>query len=90
MVTPGAKCPTRADAPTVAKYTVQCLKRTVPAAMPGIVFLSGGQTELDATKNLNEMNKITGNPWKLSFSYSRAIQASVLDAWKVVNMSHTV
>ena len=67
--------------------------------MPGVVFLSGGQTELgtflfplknppdtkcsDATKNLNEMNKIPGNPWKLSFSYSRAIQASVLDAWKV-------
>jgi len=85
MVTPGAKCPNRADAATIAKHTVQCLKRTVPAAMPGIVFLSGGQTELDATKNLNEMNKIPGNPWKLSFSYSRAIQASVLDAWKGQN-----
>lgn len=85
MVTPGAKCPNKVDAKTIAKYTVECLRRTVPSAMPGIVFLSGGQTEMDATKNLNEMNKIPGNPWKLSFSYSRAIQASVLDAWKGSN-----
>jgi len=85
MVTPGANCAKRADAKTIAKYTVECLRRTVPAAMPGVVFLSGGQTELDATKNLNEMNKIPNNPWKLSFSYSRAIQASVLAAWKGSN-----
>jgi len=85
MVTPGAKCPNKADNAKIAKYSIQAYRRTVPSAMPGIVFLSGGQSPLEATKNLNEMNKIQNNPWKLSFSYSRAIQGPVLEAWKGKN-----
>ncbi|CBY31350.1 unnamed protein product [Oikopleura dioica] len=84
MVTPGAKGP-KVDAKVIAAKSVQAYRRTVPAAMPGIVFLSGGQSPTDATENLNEMNKIDGNPWKLSFSYSRAIQGPVLEAWQGKN-----
>lgn len=59
------------------------LSRAVPAAVPGIVFLSGGQSEVDSTNNLNEINKVPGiKPWVLSFSYGRALQASVLKAWQ--------
>jgi len=80
MVTPAAKGP-KVDAKTIAKMSIQSYKRTVPSAMPGIVFLSGGQSPLDATNNLNEMNKLPNLPWKVSFSYSRAIQGPVLPAW---------
>jgi fructose-bisphosphate aldolase class I len=61
---------------------LRCLRRTVPAAVPGIVFLSGGQSEADATAHLNEMNRMGPHPWKLSFSYGRALQASALKAWR--------
>jgi len=83
MVTPGASSKTQATAEQIAKATVTALRRTVPPAMPGVVFLSGGQTEIQATANLNEMNKLPAaeRPWKLSFSYGRALQASVLKAW---------
>jgi len=83
MVTPGADCPTRATAEQIAEATVTALRRTVPPAMPGVTFLSGGQTEIQATANLNAMNKLPQcqRPWKLSFSYGRALQASVLKAW---------
>eukprot|EP01132_Coremiostelium_polycephalum_P009631 gene9631-11804_t len=64
----------------VARYTVQTLLRTVPPALPGIVFLSGGQSEVEATQNLNAMNLVP-RPWSLSFSYGRALQASILKAW---------
>lgn len=64
-----------------AQRTVSALRRTVPPAVPGINFLSGGQSEEEATRNLNEMNKLGGNPWALSFSYGRALQASCLKAW---------
>lgn len=64
-----------------AQRTVTALRRTVPPAVPGINFLSGGQSEEEATINLNEMNKLGGNPWALSFSYGRALQASCLKAW---------
>jgi fructose-bisphosphate aldolase class I len=61
---------------------VQCLKRTVPAAVPGIVFLSGGQSDELATEHLDAMNRLPGTlPWKLSFSYGRALQAAPLKAW---------
>lgn len=66
-----------------ALATVQTLQRTVPVAVPGIVFLSGGQSEADATKNLNEINKVPGKrPWALTFSFGRALQASAIAAWK--------
>ncbi len=82
MVIPGLKCPKQAGASEVAEATVRCLRRYVPAAVPGIVFLSGGQSAEDATDNLNAMNALGRFPWELSFSYGRALQAPVLVAWK--------
>jgi fructose-bisphosphate aldolase class I len=81
MVTPGAACPKREDPATVAEYTLKSLKRRVPPAVPGIMFLSGGQSELESTLNLNAMNK-SPNPWHVSFSYARALQNTVLKTWK--------
>merc|ERR1711920_783142 len=80
MVTPGADCPTRATPEQVADYTLKMLKRRVPPAVPGIMFLSGGQSEMEATLNLNAMNQ-EPNPWHVSFSYARALQNSVLKTW---------
>ena len=80
MVISGKGCPTQAPAETVAEMTVHNFKRHVPALVPGIVFLSGGQSEVEATENLNAINQIDG-PWPLSFSYGRALQASALQAW---------
>ena len=82
MVLSGKECPQQASVQEVAEATVRCMKRVVPAAVPGIVFLSGGQTDLRATEHLNAMNRIEGLPWQLSFSYGRALQAPVLKAWK--------
>jgi fructose-bisphosphate aldolase, class I len=66
----------------IAEYTVRTLLRTVPPAVPAVVFLSGGQSEEEATLNLNAMNKLTGKkPWSLSFSFGRALQQSTLKAW---------
>jgi fructose-bisphosphate aldolase class I len=65
----------------VAVQTIRCLSNTVPAAMPGVVFLSGGQSDELATAHLNAMNAIGGFPWQLSFSYGRALQAPALAAW---------
>lgn len=82
MVTPGSDGP-KVDAKTIAALTVRTLQRTVPAAVPGVVFLSGGQSEEDASVNLNAMNQLdTKKPWTLSFSYGRALQKSTLAAWK--------
>jgi len=81
MVTPGAECKTRATPDQVADYTLRLLRRRVPPAVPGIMFLSGGQSELEATLNLNAMNK-TPNPWHVSFSYARALQNTVLKTWQ--------
>ncbi|XP_019631442.1 PREDICTED: fructose-bisphosphate aldolase, muscle type-like isoform X4 [Branchiostoma belcheri] len=82
MCTPGQSCPTRYTAEQIAAATVTALSRTVPAAVPGIVFLSGGQSEEDASVNLNAINQFQGKkPWKLTFSYGRALQASALKAW---------
>ena len=81
MVIPGKDCPDQATAEVVADYTVQCLKSAVPAALPGIVFLSGGQSDEDATAHLNEMNKVENLPWPLSFSYGRAMQSAALKIW---------
>ncbi|WP_395769393.1 class I fructose-bisphosphate aldolase [Arenimonas sp.] len=81
MVIPGKDCPDQASVEDVADYTVQCLKSAVPAALPGIVFLSGGQSDEDATAHLNEMNKVENLPWPLSFSYGRAMQSAALKIW---------
>ena len=83
MVVPGSACPTQVTPQQVAQATLTCLRRTVPAAVPGINFLSGGQTEAAATANLNAMNtNAERQPWVLSFSYGRALQAPVLKAWR--------
>ena len=80
MVISGKGCPQQAPASEIAELTIQCFMTHVPAAVPGIVFLSGGQSEVEATENLNAINQI-GGPWPLSFSYGRALQASALEAW---------
>ena len=82
MVLSGKECPQQASVEEVAKATVRCMKRVVPAAVPGLVFLSGGQSDQQATEHLNAMNRLEGLPWQLSFSYGRALQAPVLKAWK--------
>jgi fructose-bisphosphate aldolase class I len=66
----------------VAEATVRCLRRSVPAAVPGIAFLSGGQSPEEATEHLNAMNAISNGPWQLSFSYGRALQDAALKAWR--------
>ena len=81
MVLSGSKCPTQADVATVAAETIRCLRRAVPAAVPGIAFLSGGQTDLDSTIRLNAMNLLDPQPWRLSFSYGRAIGRPAIKAW---------
>jgi fructose-bisphosphate aldolase class I len=82
MVLSGTDCPEQAGVEEVARRTVRTLKRTVPAAVPGIVFLSGGQSDEVATEHLNAINKLgETQPWKLSFSYGRALQAAPLKAW---------
>jgi fructose-bisphosphate aldolase class I len=82
MVTAGQSCPIKYTPEQVAVATVEALRRTVPAAVPGITFLSGGQSEEDASIHLNCINNAPGRrPWALSFSYGRALQASVLAAW---------
>jgi fructose-bisphosphate aldolase class I len=82
MVVSGKECPVQADASQVAEATVRTLRRVVPPAVPGIVFLSGGQTPRQATENLSAMNAMGSHPWELSFSYGRALQDPVLRAWK--------
>jgi fructose-bisphosphate aldolase class I len=81
MVVPGKKNPKQASATEVAEATIRVLKRCVPVAVPGIAFLSGGQSDLDATAHLDAMNRIGGFPWKLSFSYGRALQHAPQLAW---------
>ncbi len=81
MVVAGQDCPQQPTVEEVAKATVRCLRRHVPAAVPGIAFLSGGQSEEEATANLNAMNRLGPHPWELSFSYGRALQASALRSW---------
>src|SRR6478672_8076574 len=81
MVISGKDCPDQADVDEVAEATVRCLKTTVPAVLPGIVFLSGGQSDRDATAHLDAMNRMGPNPWPLSFSYGRAMQSAALKIW---------
>jgi fructose-bisphosphate aldolase, class I len=81
MVLPGYEGSEEVSDEEIARQTIQCLRRHVPAAVPGIVFLSGGQSEEEATRRLNAINAIGPHPWKVSFSYGRALQASALKAW---------
>lgn len=86
MVTSGQACKTQANAHEIASYTIRTLQRTLPAAVPGVTFLSGGQTEEEATVNLNAINVLVNNapqrvPWNLSFSYGRALQATCIKTW---------
>jgi len=81
MVVAGKKCAKQASVAEVAEKTLKCFRNAVPAAVPGIVFLSGGQSDIEATAHLNAMNKGAQLPWKLSFSYGRALQAAPLKAW---------
>ncbi len=81
MVLSGKDCPTQASAEEVADWTLRCFRETVPSAVPGIVFLSGGQSDEQATENLNAINSRGPQPWVLSFSYGRALQAPALKAW---------
>src|SRR5439155_424984 len=82
MVVSGKDCPRQAGVDEVAERTVRVLKRTVPAAQPGIVFLSGGQSDEAATAHLNAMAAMKGLPWPLTFSYSRALQNQALKTWR--------
>lgn len=82
MILPGAECPQQADVAVVAETTLRCLRRAVPAAVPAIVFLSGGQRADDATQRLNAICRAGDAPWKLSFSFGRALQAPALTIWK--------
>ena len=81
MVVPGIHCDRQCSPEEVAEHTVALLKRAVPSAVPGIAFLSGGQGIVEATANLNEMNAIQDLPWRLTYSFGRALQASCLAAW---------
>jgi len=81
MVVSGTKCARRAGVEQVAEATVRCLKSAVPAAVPGVAFLSGGQGDVEATAHLNAMNSQASLPWNLTFSYGRALQAAPLKAW---------
>src|SRR2546422_5279256 len=81
MIVPGKKSPKRASVEQVAEMTVRVLRACVPAAVPGIAFLSGGQSDEDATAHLDAINKVGGTPWRLTFSYGRALQAAPQKAW---------
>ena len=82
MVVSGKDNARQAGVDEVAERTLRCLKRTVPGAVPGIAFLSGGQSAVSATEHLNAMNKMAPHPWQVSFSYARALQDPALKAWK--------
>ena len=81
MIVSGRKCATQASVQEVAEHTIAVLKATVPSAVPGIAYLSGGQDDEEATAHLDAMNRIGGFPWRMTFSYGRALQAAPQKAW---------
>ncbi|MDA9623980.1 fructose-bisphosphate aldolase class I [Pelagibacteraceae bacterium] len=81
MIVPGSKCSNKTSSEEIAKKTLDCLKKNVPEDVPGIAFLSGGQPEIEASKNLNEINKINDTNFLITFSYGRGLQASALKAF---------
>jgi fructose-bisphosphate aldolase class I len=82
MILPGALYLQREPAVTIARETLRCMRRVVPPAIPGIVFLSGGQSELEATDHLDALNRLNESPWQLSFSFGRALQDTAMKAWQ--------
>ena len=82
MVLPGKESTTKVDPQQVGEATLRALRRSVPAAVPGIAFLSGGQSPVEATANLDAINKMRQGPWALTFSFSRALQELPLNAWR--------
>ena len=78
MIIPGSECKNKVSSNEIAKKTLDCLKKNVPNDVPGIAFLSGGQSEIDSSKNLNEINKINDSNFLITFSYGRGLQASAL------------
>ena len=78
MVIPGSECKDKSNTEEIAKKTLDCLKKNVPGDVPGIAFLSGGQSEIESSKNLNEINKINDSNFLITFSYGRGLQASAL------------
>ena len=81
MILPGANCKQKVNAKEIASKTLDCLKKTMPKEVPGVAFLSGGQSEVEATKNLNEINKINDTNFNFTFSFGRALQQSALKTW---------
>ena len=81
MILPGASCKQKASTEEIAKKTLECLKKNMPKEVPGVAFLSGGQSEVEATKNLNAINKINDTSFNFTFSYGRALQQSALKTW---------
>ena len=82
MITPGNKCNSKSSVEEISKLTIKCLENNVPKEVPGIAFLSGGQTDQHASNNLNYINKFNNNPWKLTFSYGRALQLEAMKRWQ--------
>ena len=81
MILPGASCKQKVTPEEIAKKTLECIKKNMPSEVPGVAFLSGGQNEVEATKNLNEINKINDTSFHFTFSYGRALQQSALKTW---------
>ncbi len=81
MILPGKNCEQKVSSIEIAKKTLECLKKNVPSSVPGVAFLSGGQSEIEATKNLNEINKINDTSFNFTFSFGRAFQQSALKTW---------
>ena len=81
MILPGSGCEQKVESSEIAKKTLECLKKNVPSSVPSIAFLSGGQSEIEASKNLNEINKINDTNFLITFSYGRGLQASALKAF---------
>ena len=82
MISSGTSCEKKSSSEEIAELTVKCLSNNVPKEVPGIAFLSGGQSDEEASNNLNNINKINNNPWKITFSYGRALQLEAMKKWK--------
>ena len=88
MITSGSNCEDQAKVEEIAELTIKCLSNNVPKEVPGIAFLSGGQSDQDASNNLSHINKINTNPWKITFSYGRALQLEAMKKWKGDNKNN--
>ena len=88
MITPGVNSTIRSSSEEIAELTIKCLSNNVPKQVPGIAFLSGGQSDQEASNNLNNINKINTNPWKITFSYGRALQLEAMKKWKGNNQNN--